>query len=351
MKVVFVASNLSHIGGIQNYNKNFLTALKRGGNEVLLVELKGLSVFAKIGFLFSFFWGVITFWPEVIVCTNINFSIPVFLAKKILGRRYVITMYGVESINIKNPLYVLAIKSAELIVTLFATTAANVARQIPEVKNRMFRLNNSVDGNRFLIQEKSKEFIGKYGLVNAKIILTVARLLKIEMHNKGYDRVIRAMPEVLKEIPNARYVLVGSGDDMSDMERLVKELNLEDRVVFVGSPKDDEMIDYYNLADVFVMPSKNEGFPAIVLLEALACGKPVVAGKYPYEGDYGQELWTLVPPDDTISIARAIISVLKGNLPKNSLDSETLRSKVLELYGIDSFNKNVATMIDSLKNE
>ena len=77
---------------------------------------------------------------------------------------------------------------------------------------------------------------------------------------KGYDQIIRALPQILRYVPNARYLLVGTGPDRSRIEKLVAELNLRDAVIFAGHVPDDELADHYNLCDLFAMPSKAEGF-------------------------------------------------------------------------------------------
>src|SRR5207248_1608633 len=89
--------------------------------------------------------------------------------------------------------------------------------------------------------------------------------------------ILRALPAIRREIPDVRYVLVGEGEDRARIETLVRELNLFGVVILAGGVSPRELADYYNLCDVFAMPSKGEGF-GIVYLEALACGKPVLAG-------------------------------------------------------------------------
>jgi len=90
------------------------------------------------------------------------------------------------------------------------------------------------------------------------------------------------------------------------------------------------------------MPSKKEGF-GIVFLEALACGKPVIAGNKDGSVDavLNGELGILVNPDDEDDIAKELIKVLKNDVSKKLINSEYLRTKVLEHYGIDRFIEKV----------
>ena len=162
-----------------------------------------------------------------------------------------------------------ALKSAKFIIKLFDQAAKNVIRQIPEVAGKILTLPNSVDGERFYIKEKSQNLIERHNLKNSKIILTICRLSYSEADNKGYERVVRAMPDVVKEIPNAKYLLVGGGNDAERVKNLVKELGLEKNVILPGPAKDEEMVDYYNLADVFAYPSKKKDFPRLFCLKRL----------------------------------------------------------------------------------
>jgi phosphatidylinositol alpha-1,6-mannosyltransferase len=125
----------------------------------------------------------------------------------------------------------------------------------------------------------------KYGLGGRKVILTVSRLVR----RKGHAQVIRALPALVKRLPNLTYLIVGSGPAEEELCDLVRQMNLEDRVEFFGFADDEELEDLYALCDVFALPSVEttdtesgsrgvEGFPA-VFLEAGASGRPVVAGK------------------------------------------------------------------------
>jgi phosphatidylinositol alpha-1,6-mannosyltransferase len=113
-----------------------------------------------------------------------------------------------------------------------------------------------------------------------KIMLQVGRM---DLH-KGHERALRIFPDLLKKIPELKYIIAGSGPQEGRLKMLAKELGVEERVIFCGRVPQKELPRYYNLADVCVAPSETipsvgqtEGF-GLVLLEAAACGKPSVAG-------------------------------------------------------------------------
>ena len=112
----------------------------------------------------------------------------------------------------------------------------------------------------------------------SRVILSVGRLVSSEP-GKGIDTLIRALAKVLRAVPNSFYVVVGDGDDRPRLERLARDHDVEDRVLFVGEVKADQLKNYYLRSNVFAMPSRQEGF-GLVFLEAMAFGKPVIAANY-----------------------------------------------------------------------
>lgn len=100
---------------------------------------------------------------------------------------------------------------------------------------------------------------------------------------KGVDVLLQAMAEVIqRSTVTVRCLICGSGDLRSEYERQARELGIEKNVIFAGRVSDEEMTLHYNLADVFVLPStdSSEAF-GIVLLQAMACGIPVIASDLP----------------------------------------------------------------------
>lgn len=110
----------------------------------------------------------------------------------------------------------------------------------------------------------------------APVLITVGGLVE----RKGFHRVIDCLPALRRSFPDIRYLIVGGasaeGDWRSQLEAQVRQLGLEDAVRFLGSLPPERLCGPLSAADVFVLASRNEGW-ANVLLEAMACGLPVVA--------------------------------------------------------------------------
>jgi len=158
-------------------------------------------------------------------------------------------------------------------------------------------------------------------------ILFVSRLEK----RKGLDYLLKAFKQVKEEIPDSRLIVVGPGTRLRrKYERYVKRSKLKD-VVFVGLVDYDELPRYYKTADVFCAPATGRESFGIILLEAMAVGKPIVASNIEgYAGvvTHGVD-GLLVPPADKDSLARALISLL-GDEPLRREMGAKGRAKALE---------------------
>ena len=135
--------------------------------------------------------------------------------------------------------------------------------------------------------------------VGAKTLVSVGNLIAL----KGHDLVIRA----LQLLPGYALLIVGEGELRKPLEELADALRVGDRVRFLGAVRQAELAEIYNAADALVLASSREGMPN-VLLEAMACGTPVVAtavGGVP-EVVKGEAAGVLVEQRDAGSIAAAV---------------------------------------------
>jgi glycosyltransferase involved in cell wall biosynthesis len=140
-------------------------------------------------------------------------------------------------------------------------------------------------------------------------ILFVGGLSKV----KGIDTLLNAVPIIRKKILNLCLYIAGSGPEENKLKELVKELNIEENVNFLGYVSEIEKYSYYKSADVCVFPSIYEPF-GIVLLEAMACGKPVVAsnvGGIPFVVEEGKT-GLLFESGNVEDLADKIMTILKN---------------------------------------
>ena len=285
--------------------------------------------------------------PDLIITTHLNFTIAAYWLKKLAQIPYITVAHGIEAWNIQKPTLKKALQCADRILAVSSYTRDRLVRQQNLDPHKVVVLPNTFNSGRFQPGEKPTHLWERYGINQNKfIVLTVARLSKSEKH-KGYDKILAALPQIRREIPNVHYLLVGKGDDRPRLEQLINQLQLQDCVTLAGFVPDEELADYYNLCDVFAMPSKKEGF-GIVYLEAMACGKPCLAGNQDGALDAlcQGELGALVDPDDVEAIAQTLVQILQGTYPNPLIyQPQALRQRVIENFGFEQFQKTLDTLL------
>ena len=347
MKFIFIAGDINRIGGIEKYNRDFYSALEKTGARTVLVERRKGGFLAKFSFVLHIIWQFLMVRPSIIFCGHLNFSPVCLILKKIFGTSYTLALYGIEIIETHNWLQRKAVIGASKIITISEYARELILKQYPKLGESIFMLPSAVDGSIFQIRNKNKILLDKFKINDRPTILSLARLSTPE--HKGQDRVLASLPYVLEKVPDAVYIIAGGGTDDRVQAVLKKHSELAGSVIFTGPVSNEDRVDFYNLGDVYALPTKFEGF-SIVFIESLACGVPVIASDA-YgcrEGLLNGELGLLVPSDDLKAIADAIVNVLGRKEPYAHFDREFLRRRTLEIYGIDTWNKRVKTLVESL---
>ena len=150
----------------------------------------------------------------------------------------------------------------------------NESRFLREFRDKITVIPNGVKVEDLEINISKEEIRKKLDLPkNAKIILFVGSLIPY----KGPEVLVKAMQEVLKNIPQALLIMLGEGMMKDELKKLAKDLGIEENIIFAGFVGGQKKSMYYNCADVFCLPStlNTEVFP-IVLLEASAAGLPII---------------------------------------------------------------------------
>jgi phosphatidyl-myo-inositol dimannoside synthase len=250
---------------------------------------------------------------DVILCGHLNAApFAAQLARLSSGRLWVQT-HGIEAWTPRADVYRRALAAARLVTSVSRLTRARLLAwsDIDPARARVLpNTISTVAGRR-----TRPAHLARHGLEGARVILTVGRLAPTERY-KGHDRIIEALPEVASHVPTARYLIVGSGDDIARLEELARRTGVRERVVFAGAASPAKLADYFQIADVFAMPSTGEGF-GIVFLEAAAAGLPVIAGNRDGSVDALADgaIGTLVDPDSRSALTRALVAGLEGRLP------------------------------------
>ncbi|MGI2901916.1 glycosyltransferase [Tolypothrix sp. VBCCA 56010] len=287
--------------------------------------------------------------PNLVIASHLNFTVVAYLLKRLMGTPYWTVAHGVDAWNITNPTLKTALNNADRILAVSSYTRDRLLKEQNLDPGKISLLPNTFDPSRFKIDGKPLHLLERYKLKPQQpIILTVSRLANTDAY-KGYDQILHALPKIKQQLPDVHYILVGKGNDRSRIEQLIVDLNLQDCVTLAGFVADSELCDYYNMSDVFAMPSRGEGF-GIVYLEALACGKPTVGGNQDGAIDalcHGT-LGALVDPQDVDAIAQTLIQILQGTYPNHLMyQPEALRQKVIDTFGFRNFKQTLAELMQN----
>ncbi|MEM4165321.1 MAG: glycosyltransferase family 4 protein [Nitrososphaerales archaeon] len=177
---------------------------------------------------------------------------------------------------------------------------------------------------------QKNDFRRKYGIgLDEKIILCVARIDPL----KGQDRLLRALPKVVKAFPKIKCVFIGNGSMTKDvlktsekkvyeqyLRNLVEELGLHSSVIFAGSVSRSELMQAYEECDVVVLPSLKEGF-GLTVTEGMAFSKPVIGSA---TGGIMMQIWPgvngyLVKPGDVKQLSEALLTLLSNDALRRRL--------------------------------
>ena len=285
--------------------------------------------------------------PDLIITTHLNFTLAAYWLKKFFNIPYIAIAHGVEAWNLNNPKLQKALRYADKILAVSNYTRERLLKEQNLDPTQISLLPNTFDCERFQIKPKPTYLLNRHGIKpDQPIILTVNRLSSTESY-RGYDYIIKALPQIRQQIPNIHYIIVGKGDDRERLEDSIMQEDLQDCVTLAGFISDEELPAYYQLCHLFAMPSKLEGF-GIVYLEALACGKPVLGGNQDGAIDAlcQGELGVLVHPDDVEEIANKIVAILQKTYSHSLIyQPEKLRKKVIQRFGFDVFQQSLANLL------
>lgn len=167
---------------------------------------------------------------------------------------------------------------AKAVIANSENTATLLAGAWRLPRGRVEVLYPGVDIERFQPAPRDERFRREHEWQDRQVILTVGRL----QLRKGHDKLIESLVQIKQAIPNVLYSIVGDGEEYPRLQQLVTELGLQSHVRFYRTVDDAFLVQAYQQCDLFVLPNRTvahdiEGF-GMVLVEAQACGKPVIAG-------------------------------------------------------------------------
>jgi len=353
MRILFLCTDAyGGFGGIALYNRDLAQALAADPRceEIVMLprvirgQLEPLP--DKVRFVAAAAAGPAAYLREVVrqrrwerydlvICGHVNL-LP--LARMIVADPLLLT-YGIEAWKpLRDPFSNRIVQRCRAVVTISEITCSRFVAW-SHYKGPAHLLPNAIDLGLYGMGERRPDLAARYGLEGKRVLLTVGRIVAAERY-KGFDEVLSVMPRLLERHPDLIYLIAGGGNDLPRLRRKAADMGISGQVVFTGSFPEEEKRDLYNLADVYVMPSRGEGF-GFVFLEALACGVPAVGSRH----DGGREalrfgqMGALVDPTSAAEIEEAIDNAL--TLPKAIPPG-------LEHFSVPRFTERVRELLDAV---
>lgn len=256
---------------------------------------------------------------HVLVGHILPLGIVAYFLSKILKFKYSVILHGMDfsfAIRTRRKRLIVKkiLKNSDSIICANKYTADMINLFLKKDIGNIIIVNPGIEINATRNMKNITQLENKYNLDKKIVLFSLGRLVK----RKGFDKVIKAMPIIIKKIPNLIYFIAGAGPDKEYLERCKN--NLEDKfiknhIIFLGKISDEEKKAWLNICDIFIMPSRDidgdfEGF-GIVYLEANMAGKPVIAG-------------------DSGGVQDAVVNRLNG-LIVNSQSVENIAESVIKL--------------------
>jgi phosphatidylinositol alpha-1,6-mannosyltransferase len=249
--------------------------------------------------------------PDIIYCAHVNLAPLAMALRARWGSPVLLALYGIEAWRpTGRAITDLAASRADGYYAISETTRQRFSGWSSVREERIDLLPNAIHLKRYGMTAPDPALVDRLGLSGRKVLLTLGRLVSKD-RAKGFDEVIDALPAIRAQVPEAMYVIAGQGEYRPTLEAKVKARGLEEHVVFTGFVEEDMKADLYRTADVYIMPSRGEGF-GFVFLEAMACGVPCVASAVDGSRDAVRNgaLGALVDPSDKEGLVHAVVEAL-----------------------------------------
>lgn len=270
---------------------------------------------------------------------------------KLLKKKFIVVSHGTSwELPKKNFMKNLIIKTALFMPDKIICVSKKTEELLePNAKrNKLVVINNGIDPEWLKPDINKEKFRKKLGIDNKLILLSVCSLVP----KKGIDIIIKALPKITKKFPNLVYLIIGDGPEKENLKNLTNKLGLGKNIKFLGTKIGNELANYYNLCDIFILMSRDlkntiESF-GIVYIEASYFGKPVIAGLSGGTQDAVVDGKTgfLVKPDDVESLAEKTALLIKNRKLRENL-GDAGRKRVV---GGFLWKHNVRKLMDEIDN-
>lgn len=236
-------------------------------------------------------------------------------------------------------LIIFTLNSSEKIITV-SSDLAKIINQMEIDSNKVTVLRNAVDISRFK-PIKNVSMRKEYNIKeNEILILFIGHLEPF----KGIFELLNAFKKIIKK--NVKLIIIGEGHSENEVKEIVSKYNLTDKIIFTGKVSPNVIQNYYQMADIFTLPSYTEGLP-LVVIEAMACGLPVIVSNVGGIPEIAKDNINgfVIPPRDDEKLTQKL-NILVNNEKLREEFGKMSFKKIDEEFNID---KKVIKLIDLYK--
>lgn len=237
------------------------------------------------------------------------------------------------------------LRHARFVIANSRNTARILGERWGLPADRIRVLHPGVDVARFAPADRDPAARARLGWGDRPVVLTVGRLQR----RKGHDQMIRALDTIRRAVPDVLYAIVGDGEERPALQELVARQGLGGHVQFLGALDDAAMVACYQQCDLFVLPNRQEGQDiegfGMVLLEAQACGKPVLAGASGGTAETMEipETGRVVPCEGPAALAAAVVAMLADRRELDRM-GRAARRRAVEQFDWDVLGRRAAQL-------
>jgi phosphatidylinositol alpha-1,6-mannosyltransferase len=375
MKILYVGTDVDAKGGIPRYSRYQVQALRGAWGEgavrvfslcrkeddafeeVLAIHHYGggTALASKLRFSASVVAHAARWRPDVVLANHISLSPVAAVAARAARGMAVLNVYGHEVWSGLRPRDRYGLQRSHRIIADCHFTSRYVASDLSIPGDRIVTVWDCVDVDRFTPGEPAAGVPERYGIPprdGRLTLMTLGRPFEDQSH-KGFHRLIQMMAKLPADAP-VRYVVAGDGPSRPALERRAREPDLAGRVFLTGSIHERDLADVYRACDVLALVSdrgkgRGEGVP-LAVLEAAACGKPVLVGNQDgsqeavVEGDNG----FILDPFDLDALCDRVLRLAADPALRARMGAAA-RARVEKEHAFDVFARRTIDAITSAR--
>ncbi len=304
----------------------FLRPLLSFGNAAVLPQL--LSQIRNFDLVHLHLYFIGSTWFVKTICHLFDIPLVVQYHNDLIGsgvRRIIFRFYTKCFLTslVKNAKFIFGLSEAHV-------AGSDLANLSDRVKNKIRYLPNGVNTELFCPGEMFNNLRQKFNIFDHKILLFVGGLDQAH-YFKGLPVLLSALSILSKKDNDIFLIVVGEGELKKDYQVQAQVLGVAKNIIWAGGIDQQKLPDYYRLADLFILPSVAvEAFP-VVVLEAMACAKPVITTTLPGPAALVGQDGLVVPINDSVSLSQAIVRLFEHPDERKFL-GESARIKVVTNY-------------------